>query len=152
MLYSRKNIRGRYKSMKRRPPLNLPMDIREKLTQISRSRTEPAGKVKRASVLLMYDSGKKITEITRELAAALRGKFSWKLAISGQLFFLVLFSYSFFLKGITGLTIAIGSVVTLAILMKATVNVDWNRVFAKAERPGSQAPPPLVPPIPNGGH
>jgi len=93
-----------------------------------------------------------VTLVTSYLAAALRGKFPWKLAISGQLFFLVLFSYSFFLKGITGLTIAIGSVVTLAILMKATVNVDWNRVFAKAERTRSQASPPLVPPIPNGGH
>jgi hypothetical protein len=93
-----------------------------------------------------------VTLVTSYLAAALGGKFPWKVAISGQLFFLVLFSYSFFLKGITGLTIAIGSVVTLAILMKATVNVDWNRVFAKAERTGSQAPPPMVPPIPNGGH
>ena len=53
--------------MRKRPPLNLATDIREKLTQISRSRTEPAGKVKRASVLLMYDSGKKVTEIAREL-------------------------------------------------------------------------------------
>jgi len=43
------------------------MDTREKLTQVSRSRTEPAGKVKRATVLLMYDSGKKVTEIAREL-------------------------------------------------------------------------------------
>ena len=67
MLYFLKNIGGRYKSMKRRPPLNLPMDIREKLTRISRSRTEPAGKVQRASVMLMYDSGKKITEIARQL-------------------------------------------------------------------------------------
>ena len=53
--------------MMKRPPLNLSMDTREKLTQISRSRTEPAGKVKRATVLLMYDSGKKITQIAREL-------------------------------------------------------------------------------------
>ena len=53
--------------MMKRPPLNLSMDTREKLTQVSRSRTEPAGKVKRATVLLMYDSGKKITEIAREL-------------------------------------------------------------------------------------
>jgi len=53
--------------MMKRPPLNLSMDTREKLTQVSRSRTEPAGKVKRATVLLMYDSGKKVTEIAREL-------------------------------------------------------------------------------------
>jgi transposase len=53
--------------MRKRPTLNLTMDTREKLTQVSRSRSEPAGKVKRATVLLMYDSGKKVTEIAREL-------------------------------------------------------------------------------------
>ena len=53
--------------MRKRPPLNLSMDTREKLTQVSRSRAEPAGKVKRATVLLMYDSGKKVTEIASEL-------------------------------------------------------------------------------------
>lgn len=53
--------------MKKRPPLNLAMDVREKLTEVNRSRTEPAGKVKRATVLLMYDSGKRISEIAREL-------------------------------------------------------------------------------------
>ena len=45
-------------------------------------------------------------------------------------FFLVLFSYSFFVKGITGLTVAIGSVLTLAILMKVTAHVKWAEVFA----------------------
>ncbi|NIA13411.1 MAG: hypothetical protein GWP08_04970, partial [Nitrospiraceae bacterium] len=58
-----------------------------------------------------------VTLVTSYLAGALRGEFPWKVAVAGQLFFLVLFSYSFFLKGITGLTVAIGSVVTLAILM-----------------------------------
>ena len=53
--------------MKKRPPLNLAMDVREKLTEVNRSRTEPAGKVRRAKVLLMYDSGKRISEIVREL-------------------------------------------------------------------------------------
>jgi hypothetical protein len=65
------------------------------------------------------------------LSAALGKKFPWKIAIAGQLFFLVLFSYSFFIKGITGLTVAIGSVVTLAILMRVTATLDWNRVFAR---------------------
>jgi transposase len=53
--------------MKRRPPLNFTMEIREKLNQISRSRTEPAGRVNRATVLLMYESGKKVTEIAHEM-------------------------------------------------------------------------------------
>lgn len=69
--------------------------------------------------------------VTSYLSAALRGQFPWKVAVAGQLFFLVLFSYSFFLKGITGLTVAIGSVVTLAVLMRVTAHIDWNEAFAK---------------------
>jgi hypothetical protein len=30
----------------------------------------------------------------------------------------------------TGLTVAIGSVLTLAVLMRITARVDWNEVFA----------------------
>jgi hypothetical protein len=69
--------------------------------------------------------------VTGYLSAALGKNFPWKIAIGGQLFFLVLFSYSFFIKGITGLTVVIGSVVTLAILMRVTASLDWNKVFAK---------------------
>lgn len=72
--------------------------------------------------------------VTTYLSAALKGKLPWKVAVGGQLFFLVLFSYSFFLKGTTGLTVAIGSVVTLAVLMRVTADVDWNEVFAKPPR------------------
>ncbi len=83
--------------------------------------------------------------VTFYLAAAFRGGFPWKIAVAGQVFFLVLFSYSFFIKGITGLTVAIGSVVTLAILMKVTAHIDWEKVFSNsASKP---APPaPIVPP------
>ena len=63
------------------------------------------------------------------LAAALGPRFPWRVAALGQLFYLVLFSYSFFLKGMTGLTVTIGSVVTLAMLMKMTARLDWTRVF-----------------------
>jgi len=83
--------------------------------------------------------------VTSYLSAALGGKFPWKVAVAGQLFFLVLFSYSFFLKGITGLTVAIGSVVTLGVLMKVTAHVDWNEVFSKSTRKKESSPPPLVP-------
>ncbi len=69
--------------------------------------------------------------VTSYLSAALQGRLPWKVAVGGQLFFLVLFSYSFFLKGITGLTVAIGSVVTLAVLMRVTARVDWNEVFSR---------------------
>ncbi|MBI4558196.1 MAG: inner membrane CreD family protein [Candidatus Hydrogenedentes bacterium] len=75
-----------------------------------------------------------VTLVTGYLCAALRGEFPWKIAAAGQLFFLVLFSYSFFFKGMTGLTVAIGSVVTLAVLMKVTAHVNWDDVFPKKTR------------------
>lgn len=85
--------------------------------------------------------------VTGYLRAALGEGFPWRFAIAGQLFFLLLFSYSFFFKGITGLTIAIGSVVTLAILMRATAGLDWGEIFSqsKPNKPdgGGHLPPPL---------
>ena len=85
-----------------------------------------------------------VTLVTMYLTAALKGRFPWKIAVAAQLFFLVLFSYSFFLKGTTGLTVAIGSVVTLGILMKVTSHIDWNIVFRPAGDP--QSPPPAPAP------
>ena len=83
--------------------------------------------------------------VTSYLSAALQGKLPWKIAIAGQLFFLVLFSYSFFLKGTTGLTVAIGSVVTLGVLMRVTAQVDWETVFTGTGRKKRSGPPPLAP-------
>ncbi len=80
--------------------------------------------------------------VTSYMYAALKRQFPWKVAIAGQLFYLVLFSYSFFFKGITGLTIAIGSVITLAVLMRVTADVNWNNVFTGRAKPVS-TPPPL---------
>ncbi len=83
--------------------------------------------------------------VTSYLSAALRGRFPWKLAVAGQVFFLVLFSYTFFLKGITGLSVAIGSVVTLAVLMKATAQVEWDDVFRRgAGGVVRTSPPPMA--------
>jgi inner membrane protein involved in colicin E2 resistance len=48
-----------------------------------------------------------------------------------QLVFLVLFSYAFFFEGYTGLTVTVGSVLTLFVLMQLTARVDWAAVFAK---------------------
>ena len=81
-----------------------------------------------------------VVMVTSYLSAALGKGFPWKVAAAGQLFFLVLFSYSFFFKGITGLTVALGSVVTLGVLMRVTAHVDWGRVLAR----GSAVPAPLV--------
>lgn len=65
------------------------------------------------------------------LRSALGTAFPWKTAAAGQLFYLVLFSYSFFLKGMTGLTVTIGAVLTLAVLMRLTAKLNWREVFAK---------------------
>jgi hypothetical protein len=77
-----------------------------------------------------------VTLVTSYMYTALKGEIPLKIIIGGQLFYLVLFSYTFLLKGVTGLTIAIGSVATLAVMMKVTANVDWNEVFAKP-KPGT---------------
>ena len=65
------------------------------------------------------------------LRSALGPAFPWKIAAAGQLFYLVLFSYSFFLQGMTGLTVTIGAVLTLAVLMRLTARLDWREVFKR---------------------
>ena len=69
--------------------------------------------------------------VTFYLRAALGERFPWKTAAIGQLFFLVLFSYSFFVKGMTGLTVASGSVITLAAIMAVTAKLNWTEVFSR---------------------
>ncbi len=50
----------------------------------------------------------------------------------------MLFSYSFFFTGYTGLAITIGAVLTLAFFMAKTARVDWETVFPVK-------PPPVAP-------
>jgi hypothetical protein len=57
----------------------------------------------------------------------------------GQFVFLVLFSYSFFFEGLTGLAVTIGSVLTLAFFMAKTGRVDWDEVFASRSRPAASS-------------
>ena len=52
----------------RRAALSLTEEIREQLTTISRSRTEPAARVRRAQILLAYSDGRRIAAIAREMA------------------------------------------------------------------------------------
>ena len=46
-----------------------------------------------------------------------------------QLIYLVLFSYAFFFKGLTGLVITIGSILTLFVVMQMTGRIRWNEKF-----------------------
>jgi inner membrane protein involved in colicin E2 resistance len=50
-------------------------------------------------------------------------------ALAAQAVFLVAFAYAFFLEGLTGLTVAIGAVITLFVLMQMTARVAWAEVF-----------------------
>lgn len=52
---------------KRKPDLVLADNDRQELDKISRSRTESASRVQRATILLMYASGTSITAITKQL-------------------------------------------------------------------------------------
>lgn len=53
-----------------------------------------------------------------------------RVAAAAQFAYLVLFSYSFFFDGLTGITITVGAIVTLFLLMMHTARTDWTRVFA----------------------
>lgn len=57
-------------------------------------------------------------------------RFAFFAAGTAQLVYLVLFSYAFFFRGLTGLAITIGAVATLFVLMQATAKVEWEKVFA----------------------
>jgi hypothetical protein len=71
---------------------------------------------------------------------AVGGSTLFKVALPAQFAYMVLFSASFFFDGMTGITIAIGAVITLAILMILTAKVDWKSVFSP-KRPT----PPEIP-------
>lgn len=53
-----------------------------------------------------------------------------------QFIYLVLFSYSFFLQGYTGLAITVLCIITLFVVMQATGRVDWKRQFNGQVSPG----------------
>jgi hypothetical protein len=52
-------------------------------------------------------------------------------AAASQVIFLVLFSYSFFFEGYTGLAVTIGAVLTLGYFMVKTGRVDWDEKFTR---------------------
>ncbi len=64
------------------------------------------------------------------LRAAIGGRYAMLAAGTAQLLYLVLFSYAFFFKGLTGLAVTIGAIVTLFVLMQLTARVNWRAVFA----------------------
>ncbi len=71
-----------------------------------------------------------------------RGAQFARLAAAAQFAYMVLFSYSFFFDGLTGLTITIGAIITLAILMVSTAKVNWTEKFQRRSIPPC---PPITP-------
>ncbi|MCP5547084.1 MAG: hypothetical protein H7A50_06900 [Akkermansiaceae bacterium] len=63
-----------------------------------------------------------------------------RIAAAAQFSYMVLFSYSFFFDGLTGLTITVGAVVTLALLMFFTAGVDWSSALRRRR---NAVPPPV---------
>ncbi|NLT69489.1 MAG: cell envelope integrity protein CreD [Verrucomicrobiaceae bacterium] len=59
-----------------------------------------------------------------------------RLAGIAQFTYMILFSYSFFFDGLTGITITIGAILTLALLMLFSAKTDWTAVFTNAKDKG----------------
>lgn len=62
---------------------------------------------------------------------AVGGNGLFQIALPAQAIYLVLFSASFFIDGLTGITLAVLGVITLALLMFLTARTDWKTFFAK---------------------
>jgi hypothetical protein len=62
-------------------------------------------------------------------------KFAFVEAGLAQFVYLVLFSYAFFFKGFTGLSITIGAIVTLFVVMQLTAKIKWSDRFAAMRAP-----------------
>ena len=61
-----------------------------------------------------------------------RGTLTYQ-ALVAQAIYLILFSYTFFIPGLTGLAITIGAVATLAILMFRSARINWSDRFSKQQ-------------------
>ena len=66
---------------------------------------------------------------------AVAGRAISLVAVVAQFAYMVLFSYSFFFDGFTGLTLTITAVATLGLLMLATARVNWDTVLKDAVLP-----------------
>jgi inner membrane protein involved in colicin E2 resistance len=81
------------------------------------------------SLAFVISAAVSLALVSGYLFAAVGRRFA-QLAVIAQFAYMVLFSYSFFFEGLTGLTITIGAIVTLALLMAATAKVNWADKFA----------------------
>jgi inner membrane protein involved in colicin E2 resistance len=73
--------------------------------------------------------------VTSYLRLVVGPKFAFVEAGLAQFVYLVLFSYAFFFKGFTGLSITIGAIVTLFVVMQLTAKIKWSDRFAAMRAP-----------------
>ena len=59
-----------------------------------------------------------------------------------QVVFLVLFSWTFFWRGFTGLAVTVGAILTLFVVMQMTGKLDWEVVLGKGRAPVPRAAAP----------
>lgn len=78
---------------------------------------------------------------------AVGGKELFKVALPAQTIYLVVFSASFFIDGLTGITLTVLGVITLALLMFVTAKTDWKTFFTR-KTPAPKSPAPSAAPTP----
>ena len=64
---------------------------------------------------------------------------------------MILFIYSFFFDALTGITITVGAILTLALLMAFTAKTDWAEVLQSSKGKVKPVTTPLQPPVIPGG-
>ena len=69
-------------------------------------------------------------------------RFALREAALAQTIYLVLFSFAFFFRGYTGLSITVGAILTLFVAMQMTGKVRWAEKF-KSARPAAAPPWPI---------
>ena len=71
-------------------------------------------------------------------------QFAIREAALAQIIYLVLFSYAFFFKGMTGLSITIGAITTLFVVMQMTGRIRWSEKFVALDPLRSAGAAPLA--------
>ena len=80
-------------------------------------------------------AGVSLALVTGYLWRATTAKYAAISALA-QFAYMVLFSYSFFFEGLTGITLTVGAIITLALLMGFTARVKWDEALT----PGTPRP------------
>ncbi|MHC4547783.1 MAG: inner membrane CreD family protein [Planctomycetota bacterium] len=88
-------------------------------------------------------AGVSVLLVTSYLRLVLGARAAIRYAGAAQMVFLVFFSYAFFWRGYTGLTVVIGAVATLFLIMQLTGRIDWEEKFPDL-RPARTAQPSIT--------